>query len=113
MGSCLSLLVALSLHVGLEGNYNQIHPHARCDITDNVIAGAYYNSERNISAYAGYKFELPFESELEVGLVTGYSGAPVVPSMRLTKAGWYVAPSYETTPDHNWGVTVGYEWKLF
>ena len=28
--SCLSLLVALSLHVGLDGNYNNVHPHARC-----------------------------------------------------------------------------------
>jgi len=38
--SCLSLLVALSMHVGLENEYNSIHPHARCTI-DNTILGAY------------------------------------------------------------------------
>ena len=36
--SCISLLVALSLHAGLSGDYNSIHPHARCEI-DNVITG--------------------------------------------------------------------------
>ena len=45
--NCLSLLLALSLHMGLEGDYNNIHPHVRCDI-NNTIAGAYYNSEENV-----------------------------------------------------------------
>ena len=69
--SCISLLVALSLHVGLEGDYNDVHPHARCTI-DNTIAGVYYNSESKIGAYIGQKFDAPFNSKLEIGLVTGY-----------------------------------------
>ena len=54
--NCLSLLVALSLHVGLENNYNNIHPHARCTI-DSIISGAYYNSEERISYYVGKKIK--------------------------------------------------------
>ena len=48
--SCLGLFLALSMHVGLEGNYNSVHPHARCT-TDNWVTGAYYNSEKNMSYY--------------------------------------------------------------
>ena len=110
--SCLSLLVAMSLHVGLAGDYNGIHPHARCTI-DNTIAGVYYNSESNIGVYIGQKFEMPFDSELEVGLVTGYTGEKVVPMMRITRNNWYFAPSYEVEPNNNWGVTIGYEFKLY
>ena len=45
------------MHVGLEADYNNIHPHARCTV-DNSIAGVYYNSEDRISAYVGKEFEL-------------------------------------------------------
>mgnify|MGYP001239234137 FL=1 len=106
--SCLSLLVALSLHIGLEGNYNNVHPHARCDI-DNTITGAYYNSEENISFYVGKKIPI-YNAELEVGLVTGYSGANIAPMIRVTKDSWFVAPAYETTG--NIGFVIGYEFKL-
>ena len=63
--NCLSLMLALSMHVGLEGNYNSIHPHARCQ-KDTVISGIYYNSEDNISAYVGLE-----HNGFELGLVTG------------------------------------------
>jgi len=102
--SCLSLLVALSLHIGLEGDYNSVHPHGRCTI-DNYISGAYYNSEEKVSLYVGKKIE-----NLEVGLVTGYSGADVVPMLRYIKDGWFVAPAYETSG--NVGIAIGYEFKI-
>ena len=50
--SCLSLMLAISMHLGLEGDYNSIHPHARCQ-QDALISGLYYNSEEKISAYVG------------------------------------------------------------
>jgi len=108
--SCLSLLVALSLHMGLEGNYNNIHPHVRCDINNNTIAGAYYNSEENISFYVGKKIPM-YNIELEVGLVTGYSGADIVPMLRVKKGNWFLSPAYETT-SNNVGIVFGYEFKL-
>ena len=97
MMNCFSFLVALSLHVGLEGDYNYIHPHVRCDINNNTIVGVYYNSEENISFY--------------VGLVTGYSGIDIAPMIRVKKGNWFISPAYET-PSNNVGVVFGYEFKL-
>ena len=108
--SCLSLLLALSLHMGLEGDYNNIHPHVRCDINNNIIAGAYYNSEENISFYVGKKIPI-YNVELEVGLVTGYSGADIAPMLRVKKGNWFMSPTYETT-GNNVGIVFGYEFKL-
>ena len=48
--------LGISMHFGLEGNYNEIHPHIRF-IEDGIIAGAYYNSVENISFYSGYRLE--------------------------------------------------------
>jgi len=123
--NCFSLLVALSLHMGLEENYNNVHPHVRCDINNshsalhNIIAGAYYNSEKNISFYVGKKIPLYYlgtphlmhNVELEVGLVTGYSGAEIVPMLRVKRGNWFMSPAYETT-SNNVGLVFGYEFKL-
>jgi len=110
MNTCLSLLVAMSMHIGLEGDYNSIHPHARCQI-DNTITGAFYNSEESVSVYAGKEFEIDRFVKLEVGLATGYSGGDIVPFMRYTDRGWFIAPAYEYD-ENNIGLTLGYEWKL-
>ena len=110
--SCLSLLVALTLHIGLEGDYNNIHPHGRCTV-DNWIAGAYYNSEENVSYYVGKKISnVDYNWDLEIGLVTGYSDVDVAPMIRYVNDGWFVAPAYETSHGGNIGVTMGYEFKL-
>ena len=101
MNTCLSLLLAVSTHLGLEGNYNNIHPHARCTI-DNWITGAYYNSERTVSYYIGTTM-----ANFEVGLVTGYSSYDVLPMIRYIKNGWFVAPAYEKSG--NYGLMIGYE----
>ena len=110
--NCFSFLVALSLHVGLEGDYNYIHPHVRCDINNNTIVGVYYNSEENISFYVGTKIPTHwYKVELEVGLVTGYSGIDIAPMIRVKKGNWFISPAYET-PSNNVGVVFGYEFKL-
>ena len=111
ISSCLGLMLAMSLHVGLEGNYNSTHPHARCTV-DNYIAGVYYNSESSVSTYVGYKFDTAFDTQLEVGAVTGYSGGNVVPFVRLMKGNWFITPAYENKPKVNLGVAIGYEFKL-
>jgi len=116
--NCLSLLLALSLHMGLEGDYNNIHPHVRCDI-NNTIAGAYYNSEENVSFYVGKKIPMYYlgtlhqmnNVEVEVGLVTGYSGAKIAPMLRVKKGNWFMSPTYETM-SNNVGVVFGYEFRF-
>ena len=101
MNTCLSILLAVSTHLGLDNNYNNVHPHARCTI-DNWIAGAYYNSERNMSYYVGRKI-----SNFEIGLVSGYNSHDVLPMLRYINDGWFVAPAYEKSG--NYGITIGYE----
>jgi len=102
--SCLSFLVALSLHVGLDNNYNSVHPHVRCD-TENVNVGVYYNSERNISTYISKEY-----SFIEYGIVTGYSGFDIAPMIRFKKDNWFIAPAYET--QGNLGFIVGWEYQI-
>ena len=102
MNTCLSILLAVSTHLGLDADYNNIHPHARCTIDNNWITGAYYNSERNVSYYVGRKI-----SNFEIGLVTGYNSYDVLPMIRYIKDGWFVAPAYEKPG--NYGLAIGYE----
>ena len=102
--SCLSLLFAMSLHVGLEGDYNSYHPHARCE-KDSLISGIYYNSEDRISSYVGLQYE-----GLELGLVTGYSYSNIVPMIRYKKDNWFIAPGYEKNGIK--GIVIGLEFKI-
>ena len=104
MNTCLSILLAVSTHLGLDNNYNDVHPHVRCTI-DNWITGAYYNSERNMSYYVGRKI-----SNFEIGLVTGYNSYDVLPMIRYINNGWFVAPAYEKS--NTVGLTVGYEFTV-
>jgi len=99
--SCLSLMLAISMHLGLEGDYNAIHPHARCQ-KDALISGVYYNSEEKISAYIGLEHE-----GWEVGLVTGYTYADVVPMIRYKKDNWFIAPAIESNGRK--GLVIGLE----
>ena len=102
--SCLSLLFALSLHVGLEGDYNSYHPHARCE-KDSLISGIYYNSEDRISSYVGLQYE-----GLELGLVTGYTYNDIIPMIRYKKDNWFIAPAYEKGGSK--GIVIGLEFKI-
>ena len=102
----LTLTLALSLHLGLEGDYNSIHPHLRYT-TDNYIAGAYYNSESNLSTYIGKRWEHN-DFGLEAGAVTGYSESKVLPYIRGTYQNFFVAPALER---ETVGAVVGYEIK--
>ena len=99
--SCLSLFFALSMHVGLEGNYNNYHPHARCQ-KDNLISGVYYNSEDNISSYIGLQHK-----GFEIGLVSGYTYNNIVPMIRYKKDNWFITPAIEKNGKK--GVVLGLE----
>jgi len=99
--SCLSLMLAISMHIGLEGDYNNIHPHARCQ-QDALISGVYYNSEKNVSAYVGLE-----HNGWEVGLVTGYTYSDVVPMIRYKKDNWFITPAVESNGSK--GIVIGLE----
>ena len=123
--NCLALLLSFTMHLGVDGNYNNIHPHLQCE-KDSLIVGTYYNSEKDISFYMSQNLRLP-KSEVEIGLATGYRDAAVVPIIRWKKNNWFIAPMYGRTwyyteyPDRPtvWtkgekdaGILIGYEIKI-
>ena len=104
MTNCLSTFFAISMHLGLQGDYNSYHPHARCQV-DNFISGVYYNSENNISLYSGLE-----HNGFELGLVTGYTHNKIVPMIRYKKNNLFIAPAFEK--DNNYGIVIGLEFKI-
>ena len=107
--SCLGLFFAVSMHVGLEANYNNIHPHARCTV-DDKIAGVFYNSEDRVSTYIGREFELDEYWKIELGLVTGYKSRDVLPMVRYKAGVFFISPAYEKyNGEKNYGVVIGWE----
>lgn len=91
--------IALSTHVGLEGDYNSFHPHVRF-LEDGAIAGVYYNSMERLSAYAGYRLESG-SAGLEVALATGYTEfGPVAP---------YIRGTYDITDNFRAFASTGFE----
>jgi len=110
----LLLSLATTMHFGFEGEYNNIHPHARLE-SDAYSIGAYLNSENNISPYISYSLELE-SYNLEFGLVGGYL-APVVPLVRLNKSlsnsiDIFVSPGFENNAINSPKIVLGLEIKL-
>ena len=61
-----------------------------------------YNSEERISSYVGLQ-----HNGFELGLVTGYTYADVVPMVRYKKDNWFFAPALEK--DCRKGFVIGLE----
>jgi predicted porin len=93
--------IALSLHIGLLGSYNSIHPYASYD-NDKFIAGIYYNSVERISIYGGVKYKFSKDTSLELGLVSGYNDN-VIPMAKLNHKQFYVMPA----ADEKVGIVIG------
>lgn len=70
------------------GDFNNYNPGLYLRLNNGFTAGAYYNSERHTSAYAGYTHEWG-RLAVTVGAITGYRRTNVmpmvVPSVRLGK----------------------------
>lgn len=111
----LSFAVAFSAHLGLVGDYNEVHPHIRLS-NGGFIAGAYYNSERRVSPYAGWRFEHR-QAYAELGLVGGYKAAPALPFVRVgydfnDNIGIFATPAYEYVGKGRVGAVVGLEFRF-
>lgn len=109
----VTLALAFSHHIGLHGDHNEVHPSIRYT-HDNFIAGAYLNSEDNVSPYAGLRYEYG-EAYIEGGIVLGYTGADVLPYGRIgyeisDSVSFFAAPAYQE-PDIL-GAVVGIEFKF-
>lgn len=107
--------VLLSTHIGLAGEYNEIHPNIGMylDQENKISVGAFLNSEDKVSAYAGYNFEITKSLSVDAGLVTGYSAAPITPMIRVNYENFFVSPSLEQYDgETNPGIVVGIEWRF-
>ena len=111
------LAIAASAHLGLAGDYNELHPSIQARFDNGVVAGAYYNSESAISTYVGLRGEWD-NWFLEGGAVTGYQNAKVLPYGR---AGYevndnfslFIAPAFETYGnDITIGAVIGAEYSF-
>ena len=107
--------IALSSHLGLEGDYNSVHTHVRLE-NDHFIAGAYYNSEERISSYAGFRFEPIDNTGIELGFVNGYPAlGGVLPYARgtydLGNARLFITPGGEVRRgETTLGAVIGIEY---
>jgi hypothetical protein len=105
--------LALSMHLGFEGDYNSVHPHVRLQ-NEEVVAGVYYNSENTLSLYGGMVYEKGNWNH-EFGIVSGYSSATVQPFVRSTydisdTVKGFVAPAIENHDgDEIFGIVFGIE----
>lgn len=110
MLKCLAIGIALSTHVGLEYEYNQVHPYAVCE-KEKTVVGAFYNSLDRWSITAGFKYKLDEDTHLEYGVATGYDyDYPVVPLIRLRHKDWFVMPTVEN--ESNTGLVIGFQIEL-
>ena len=106
------LCFAISMHLGLGDGWNERHPCARY-VAENFTVGAYLNSENTVSYYLSHTFE--YERWMaEVGAVTGYSDAVVLPMLRMgyeitDNVLLFTSPAYA---DGLMGTVVGIEYTI-
>lgn len=86
LASCAILLTAISLHVGNEREYNEVHTSLGLQCSElpklgNVSGGVFKNSEGNTSFYIATRKGKDYW--FEFGGATGYEAAPVVPIARV------------------------------
>ena len=110
--------IALSMHLGMEGDYNSVHPHVRLE-DNGYIAGAYYNSVERLSFYGGYRLEPTDRLGLEVSIVTGYPAfGEIAPMVRGTydindNVRMFAAPAAENYGNtSNIGAVFGIEFQI-
>jgi len=110
----IEFALAFSMHFGVGSGWNEVHPSVRY-VDDNFTIGAFLNSENTLSGFASYTIGDPVF--LEMGLVTGYSSAPVLP---LVRAGFeindnvkvFVMPAvvvYQSPKHYDVGFVIGTE----
>ena len=111
------LSLALTTHLGFEGNPEAIHPHLQY-VKDDKIAGLFVNSENSVSAYYGFKKKYG-KNSVDFSLVTGYDAEPLLPYIRVSRkvhpnASVFVSPAVElydtgTEVERNIGIVIGLE----
>jgi hypothetical protein len=108
--------MALSAHMGLNGEYNELHPHFRLE-NESFVGGLYYNSMERATFYGGYNHKID-NFFIEGGLATGYDEvSPIVPYARagfnFKDINVFLAPvAEEWNNDINYGAVIGVEYMI-
>ena len=85
---CMALTLGVNVgtyHFVDQNKHNNINPglYLKCSLTTNlkhgVVMGVYKNSQYNTSLHAGYNYSLPYNFDITLGVVSGYSYASIVP----------------------------------
>ena len=105
--NCLVLGIALSMHVGLQNDYNQAHPYLMCEMNE-IITGVYYNSLSKPSLVLAKEYSLSDDLKVDLGLVTGYV-YDVVPMFRVRYKNLFMMPALE---DDRSGLVFGIQFDL-
>ena len=105
--NCLVLGIALSMHVGLQNDYNQAHPYLMCEKNE-IITGVYYNSLNKPSLVLAKEYSLSDDLKVDLGLVTGYV-YDVVPMFRVRYKNLFMMPALE---DDRSGLVFGIQFDL-
>lgn len=112
----ITLALAFSHHINMNNEFNEIHPHIRY-ARDWFIAGAYLNSDGDVSTYVGGRWEYG-RAFIEAGGAFGYEFAAVAPYMRVgydltDDIGVFAAPAYEIwAGEGNLGLVIGVEFTF-
>ena len=86
IAACTVGLHLATYHFDRKADFNETNLGGYV-VCDQWVAGAYRNSERGDSAYAGYTYTLG-PVDVVVGVVTGYARGPmpmVLPSVKVAK----------------------------
>lgn len=110
----LILALALTTHVNLNQDFNELHPHIRLQY-DNFIVGTFGNSLEEASVYVGLTNDITKRLSVEYGATTGYNDIEkIVPFGRLvyqttdyTRV--FFAPAVENNRQINHGMIFGVE----
>jgi hypothetical protein len=87
--------MALSMHVGLQQQYNSVHPYCTAQTEQNIIVGTYYNSLKKVSVFGGYKVILTDDWSVDIAVVTGYDQYELAPGVRVNYKDLFIMPALE------------------
>ena len=104
----LIFTIAFSSHIGLSGDFAEVHPHIQYKLPDNYITGVYHNSDKRASIYLGKRTTYQ-QTEIEYGLVHGYKRMDVAPLIKVNFGKIFIAPA--ATEDEV-GIVTGLEVKF-
>ena len=104
----LIISIAVSTHLGLSGDFANVHPHAQYQLSDNYITGVFHNSDKRAGIYFG-KHTTYKQLDIEYGLVHGYKRIDIAPMIKINYGNVFVTPA---ATENEVGMVIGYEVKF-